>query len=55
MWIRIRGEFAFAKRGADDQAKRLEILSSRVRGIGDAKLAGEIDKVKQELENISGR
>jgi hypothetical protein len=51
----MRGEFAFAKRGADDQAKRLEILSSRVRGIGDSKLAGEIDKVKQELENISGR
>lgn len=54
-WMRIRGESAFAKKAADDQAKRLEILSSRVRGIGDSKLAGEIDKVKQELENISGR
>jgi hypothetical protein len=53
--VRSKSEVSFIRKRVDDQAKRLEILTSRVRGIGDTKLAGEIDKVKQELEDTSGR
>lgn len=54
-FFRSRSEGSFAKRRVDDQAKRLEILSSRARGIGDTKLSDEIDRVKKDLEEISGR
>jgi hypothetical protein len=53
--FRARNDLAFTRRRVDDQAKNLEVLNSRVRGIGDTKLAGEFDKVKDELEQISGR
>ncbi len=53
LMFRARSNVDFVKKKADEQAKRLEILASRVRGIGDAALAGEITKVKQDLEEIS--
>jgi len=53
--FRSRTEITFIRKRVDDQAKRLEIMVARVRGLGDSKLAGEIDKVKQDLEETSGR
>lgn len=53
--FRGRNDIDFAKRRVDEQAKRLEILSSRAKGIGDIRLSDEIGKVKKDLEDISGR
>jgi hypothetical protein len=53
LMYKARSDVNFIKKKADEQAKRLEILASRVRGIGDTALAGEITKVKQDLEEIS--
>ena len=53
LMFKARSDVDFVKKKADEQAKRLEILASRVRGIGDAALAGEITKVKQDLEEMS--
>ena len=53
LMFKARSDVDFVKKKADEQAKRLEILASRVRGIGDATLAGEITKVKQDLEDMS--
>ena len=55
VYLRSRSELEFARRRADEEAKRLEILASRARGIGDAKLSDEINKVKDNLEGMSGR
>jgi hypothetical protein len=53
--FRGRTNLDFAKRRVDEQAKRLEILSSRAKGIGDIRLSEEIGRVKKDLEEISGR
>ena len=53
--LRSRSELEFTKRSADEEAKRLEVLASRARGIGDVKLSEEINKVRDNLEGISGR
>ena len=55
VYFRSRSEFEFARRRVDDEAKRLEVLSSRARGIGDSRLSEEIDKVRTNLEGMSGR
>ena len=55
LMYKARGDLNFVKKRTDEQAKRLEIIASRVRGIGDATLAGEITKVKQGLEEMSER
>ena len=53
LMYKAQSNLSFVKKRTDEQAKRLEILSSRVRAIGDTTLAGEITKVKQDLEEIS--
>ena len=53
LMFKARSDVDFVKKKADEQAKRLEILASRVRGIGDSALASEITKVKQDLEELS--
>jgi len=53
--LRSRSELEFAKRSVDEEAKRLEVLASRARGIGDVKLSEEINKVRDNLEGMSGR
>ncbi len=53
--LRSRSELEFARRSVDEEAKRLEVLASRARGIGDVKLSEEINKVRDNLEGMSGR
>ena len=52
---KARTDLNFVKKRTDDQAKRLEIIASRIRSIGDANLAGEVTKVKQDLEEMSDK
>ncbi len=55
VFLRSRSEVEFTKRRADEEAKRLEVLASRARSIGDTRLSDEITKVKDNLEGMSGR
>lgn len=55
MLIRMRGAFGLVKSQADEQAKRLELLSARATRIGDGTLAGDISKVKSDLEDLARR
>lgn len=53
--IRTRATVSFLKQRADDQAKKLDIIESRVVKIGEKSLAGDITQVKDALRSMSGR
>ncbi|MDO8473865.1 MAG: hypothetical protein Q7T05_08660 [Dehalococcoidia bacterium] len=55
LFMRTRGESGLLRSQADEQAKRLELASAKATRIGDASLAGDINKVKSELEKLAGR
>ena len=53
--FRSKSEAGLLKRRADEEAKKLDIVSARVMKIGEKSLAGEISQVKDALESMSGR
>ncbi|MFP4642080.1 MAG: hypothetical protein ACOC7P_00345 [Chloroflexota bacterium] len=53
--FRSRSEAQFLKKQSDAQAKKLELVSTKVSKLGDKGISEEVNRVKDELRSMSGR
>ncbi|MDY6911377.1 MAG: hypothetical protein SVM79_03340 [Chloroflexota bacterium] len=55
LFLRSKADASFVKQRADDEARKLDIMSARISKIGEKSLASDITQIKESLESISGR